>query len=200
MARKRHTKKHRRSSRRRVGAMSPSSPVVMVAAIAAGYFLGDTINAAVDKVLPASMSTGTGMTGYIPTAAEAGLGALLLFKGKKTLVKSAAGGVLLGAGIKRGLKKAGVISGYQSVPVIGRRMGGYQSVPVIGGVPNMLTGGVPGNVQPDFGPNTPKQLSGYGVNGYRPNGSRVLGSLAKTSAGGAFQGSGVTNSGSGFMS
>ena len=81
------------------------------------------------------------------------------------MIKTVGGGVLAGAGLKRALKSFNIISGYQGVPVIGRRMGAYQGVPVIGGVrPSQLAGG-------------PGQLQGYrvngmpGNNGYVPNGS-----------------------------
>ena len=195
-------RKHSRKRSRSVGALSPSSPVAMVAAIAAGYFLGDTINTAIDKVLPASLATGTGVMGYIPAAAESLAGALILKSKKKSLIKTAAGGVLLGAGLKRGLKKAGIISGYQSVPVIGKRIRGYQSVPVIGGLPSSLTGGLGMNQQLDYGANTPNSLSGYGINGYRPNGSRgtgIMGAVVPANAGAGQPASGICNTGSGYL-
>jgi hypothetical protein len=149
--------KRKKGTRRRKvsGTLNPKSPVVMAAAVAAGYFLGDQINAAIDKVIPASVSTSTGIVSYLPTVAEAGIGAYLLTKkGKPSLVMTAVGGVLLGAGAKRGLKKAGVIAGFDSVPVIA----GYKGVPVIGS-------NIPG-------------LSGYNVpavRGYKTN--NVLGSV-----------------------
>jgi len=154
----------------------------MAATVAIGYFMGDTINAQIDKVLPASIATGTGVMGYLPTVAEAGIGAMLLKSKGSSLVKSAAGGILLGAGLRRGLKKAGVVAGYQSVPALG----GYQSVPALGRasspLPNQLTGKLP------------EQLTGYRVNGgYRPNGSRVMGGVDAGSR------AGISNDGSGLM-
>jgi hypothetical protein len=145
--------------RRRVsGTMNPKSGVIQAAAVAAGFFAGDMINSAIDKVVPASLATATGITGYAVAGAEAGIGAYLLFsKGKASIVKTAAGGVLLGAGLRRGLKKAGILSGYGSVPVVG----GYKGIPVVGGVPAALAG-------------NPEALTGYnvpGVGGYnRSNG------------------------------
>jgi len=150
-------KKNKRARRRRVsGTLNPKSGIAQAAAVAAGFFAGDMINGAIDKVIPASIATATGITSYLPTAAEAGIGAYLLFgKGKPSLVKTAAGGVLLGAGLRRGLKKAGILSGYGSVPVVG----GYTGVPVISGVPAALSG-------------APDSLTGYnvpGIGGYSPN-------------------------------
>lgn len=200
-----HKKKHKAGRRRRrsVGALSmnPKSPLVMVAATAAGYFFGDEINAQIDKLLPATAATvpatpaATGFALDTPTlvmAGEIGIGAfLLLSKGKASLIKSGAGGLLAGAGLRRAAKKFGIVTGYQSVPVIGRRVAGYQHVPVIGHVPNQLTG-------------IPNQLTGYRVNGYRPNGSRVMGKVSGLYDGygvaGAGSGSGVMTSGSECMS
>lgn len=168
---------HRRKS---VGAINPKAPIVMAATVAIGYFMGDTINAQLDKVIPASMLTSTGITKYVPAVAEVGIGAALMKMGKPSLLKSAAGGIMVGAGLKRGLQKAGVVTGglggYQSVPALG----GYQSVPALGKVPSQLTGTLP------------DMLSGYNVNGYRPNGSRVMAGMNS--------GSGITNdAGSGYL-
>jgi hypothetical protein len=191
MAKKR---KGRRRSRR-VGAMNPKSPIIKIAAIAAGYLMGDTINAQVIKMVPATQLTT--VNSVLPYA-ETGIGALLLLKGKPSLVKTAVGGVLAGAGLKLLLKKFGVITGYQSTPVIGRRaIRGYQSVPVIGANPVQLSG------QPPVQANTPSQLSGpgYGVNGfqnipgYQPNGSGVMGSLFTN----ADPGSGLNHDYTGYM-
>jgi hypothetical protein len=184
-------KKQRRSRRRRVGAMSlnPGSPLVKVASLAAGYFLGDTINTQVDKVLPASMTaaTATGVTAYVPSILELGVGgALLLMKGKPSIIKTVAGGVIAGAGLRRALKKAGVVTGFNMVPVIA----GFNRVPVINGVPAQLSG-------------TPAQLAGYltaanrggGLSGFRT--SRVMGKVGSLQD--QYGGSGITNSGSGLM-
>lgn len=188
-------KKRSKGRRRRVGGSSllnPSSPVVKIAATAVGYLLADTINAQIDKVIPATLlpvaaaGAKPGVMDYAVPAVEAGVGAFLLFKGKPSLIKSAAGGILLGAGIKRGLRKAGVITGYQSTPVIGgrRRMSGYQDTPVIGAAPGQLQG-------------APDQLQGYrnagsGMAGYNSQGSGVMGALYMDASDG--NGSGVNAS------
>lgn len=196
MARHRKRKHHRARRRRgRVGAMAlnPQQPVVKLAAVALGYFLAaDPINSAIDKVVPDSIKTATDFKKYIPGAAEGGIGAMLLLsKRKPSLLKTVAGGVLAGAGLKRLLTTAGVITGYQAVPVIGasrrHRMAGYQSVPVVGVMtPPQLSG-------------VPAQLQGYRVNGYQPNGSGmgVMGS-AVNGVGNydGLRGSGVTQGGS----
>jgi hypothetical protein len=115
---------------------------------------------------------------------EIGLGGLLLLSKKKSMPMTIAGGILAGAGLKLALKKTGIISGYQSVPVIGanrHRMAGYQSVPVLGntGMPPQLAGKLPG------------QLQGFRVNGYGSQGSGVMN--------GAGQGSGLMKESTGYM-
>lgn len=170
--RKTHHKKHRKHSRK-VGALNPSSGMTKLISLAAGYFLADTINPVIDKVVPATVLSSTTAAKYIPAAAEIGLGGYLLMKkGKASMLKTVAGGVVAGAGIKRMLRNTGTITGYQSVPVIGaarKHVAGYQSVPVIGAMPAQLNG-------------VPEQLSGYRVNGlgaYLPqgSGSNVMGSV-----------------------
>lgn len=131
MAKYAKRKKHSKAShrRRRVGAMalSPASPLVRLGSIAAGYFLADKINTPIDTAV------GTKIDSKLIAAGEAGIGFLLAFKGKKSTAKSIIGGVLIGASIKRALKDFGVITGFYSVPVIGRKtMAGYHNVPVIG--------------------------------------------------------------------
>jgi len=151
-----------------------------LASLALGYFAADTINGGIDKLntvpVTATNTTGTRVGATLVTGAQLGVGGLLLLSKKKAgtmgMVKTVAGGVLAGAGIKRALKQAKIISGYQMVPAIGRRMGGYQNVPTIGGTrPAQLAG-------------TPAQLAGYRVNGvpngYVPNGSgtsKVMGAV-----------------------
>lgn len=182
---KKHGGHHRR--RRRVGALAlnPGSQLTKLLAVAAGYFLvADPLNTALDKALPTSITAATDMKKYIPGAAEAGVGLVLLTKGRGGMVKTLAGGILIGAGIKRLLRNAGMVTGYQNTPVIGRRMAGYQKTPVLGAtdIPSQLNG-------------VPSQLSGYRVNGpgYIPHGSgaKVMGSTG--------HGSGITNSGSDYM-
>lgn len=177
-------KRHHHSRRRRVGAMSlnASSPLVKLGSIALGYLVGDVVNTPLDKIIPEKMATATGVKKYIPAAVEGGLGILLMKAKRGNVLLTAGGGFLVGAAIKRALKAAGTISGYQSVPVIGRnpRFAGYQSTPVIGGVPPQLSG-------------VPPQLSGYRVNGvgaYSPNGSgAVMGAVDTVQR----------NTGSGYM-
>jgi hypothetical protein len=210
----RHRKSHKKAHRhyRRVGAaLNPGSPVVKLAAVGLGYFLASTINPAIDSVVtkimptPATPST-TPATGFgmnantVAMAGELGLGGFLLMSKKKpSLIKAGLGGILAGAGLNRALKAAGIISGYQAVPVIGRRVHGYQSVPVIGGVPPQLAG-IPGT------PGMPGQLQGFRVNGYQPTGSgvgvmgKINGLYSGTGIYGDASGSGLTNdSGSEMM-
>lgn len=107
--------------------MNANSPVVQIGALAVGYFLGDTINGPIQSL------TGGKIDPKITGIAETGIGAMLILSKKKTMTKTLIGGVLAGAGLKQSLKSFGVISGYGSVPVIGRRMvAGYGNVPVIG--------------------------------------------------------------------
>lgn len=152
-------KKAKKVSRRRrsVGAvaLNPSSPLVQYGSIALGFLLGTKIDTMVSKVIPANVDA------KIVAAAEAGLGAMLSFsKGKKSLLKTAGGGILLGAGIKKGLTAFGIgtIGGYQSVNVVN----GYGQVPAVGGA------GV-------------KRIGGYmpgatGLNGY-PTARQSVGSI-----------------------
>lgn len=158
----------------------------MIAATAAGYFFADEINAQLDKFYPNTVVP-AGTTSFtdpntIKLAGQLGLGGyLLLSKGKPSLIKTGAGGILAGSGLKRGLKKFGMITGYQSVPVIGNRLGGYQAVPVIGSrTPAQLSG-------------APAQLQGFRVNGYQPTGSGVMGKVS-----GLYDGFGVNGCGSGI--
>lgn len=128
MAKRKKAKKATRR-RRRVGAlaMSASSPLVMYGSMAAGFLMGDTINAQIDKI------TGTA-DAKIVGAAEAGIGAALVYMKlgkKKSVAEVAVGGILVGAGAKRLAKTFGLINGiggYNRVPVVS----GYGSVPVLG--------------------------------------------------------------------
>jgi hypothetical protein len=197
MAKKR--KKHSRRRHRRVGAFNLGGKGVGVGLIAvgAGFLLGNTVNGAIDKLLPKTtdptpVPTKAGQT--IAMVGQLGVGGLLLMSkksGTTGMVMKGVGGLLAGAGLKRSLKVLGVISGYQSVPVIGRhRMAGYQSVPALGATtPAQLAG------------KTPPQLAGYrpagsGVGGYVPAGSGVMGSIGSCDD----NGSGLTTDcGSGYM-
>lgn len=197
MATKQRSKKKGNKKTKRVGALNPNNTMIKLAAIAVGYFVGDTINGPLDKIIPASVLTPTNPTSavkYVPAVAQIGIGGLLLMKkGKPSMIKTIAGGLLAGSGLRRGLKSAGVITGYQSTPVIGKaphRMAGYQTVPVVGNVPAQLQG-------------IPAQLQGYRVNGpgYTPAGSGVgvmgrVNGISDNSSG-----SGITNTdGSSYMS
>jgi hypothetical protein len=200
---KKHTKRRRS---RRVGALGigKGDTGLKLLSIAGGFFLGNTINTQIDKMLPkepppaGSTTASTAPSKTAQTAAmvgEIGLGGLLLLRKRSPMMLKVAGGVLAGAGIKRALNVMGVltgIGGYQSVPVIGtHRMAGYQNVPVIGAnpVPSQLAGA-----------RTPPQLSGYrpagsGVGGYLSQGTGVLGSV-----GNCDKGTGITSTdSSGYM-
>lgn len=144
MASRKSTKKKTTRRHRRVGALSMrgNAQLFKIAAIAAGYFLGDKLNDFITN------ATGGKIDGKIVAGAEVGLGALLLMsKGRQTMMKTVIGGLSLGAGLKKALKEFGVISGYGNVPVLGarrpmRRVAGYGDVPVIGGYdsPGTLAG------------------------------------------------------------
>jgi hypothetical protein len=163
-----HAKRKKRPAtrrRRRIGAtaaLNPSSPLVQYGSIALGFFMGPKINEAIDKAV------GTNIDSKIIAGGQIGLGALLSFKkGKKNLLTTVAGGVLLGAGAKRGLTAFGLgrVGGYQMVPAVG----GYQSVPAIGA--RRVGGYVPG----------PGGINGYkvsketvGSTGLRNAGSNLM--------------------------
>jgi hypothetical protein len=179
MARKKRHAKHRRRHHRRVGALAlnPSSPLVMLGSVAIGYFGAGAINPMVNMLIPATMKTQP-MTGKLVAAGEVGIGALLILgKGKKSMIKTIAGGLLAGAGLKRAMvvfapgatdtlgayRPNSALNGYGDVPVIGKhRMNGYGDVPVIGRTPGVSHGtngvygyipnsqlhGVMGNVDP----------------------------------------------------
>lgn len=126
---------------RRMGALDfkPGNPLVQIAAVGIGYFLAaDPVNTEIDKLLTKTAADGTktpptASTKKMVGGATAGAGAALVLMGKKTMVKTLAGGALAGVGLKRLLKEFNVISGFQDVPVLGRRnMAGFQDVPVLG--------------------------------------------------------------------
>lgn len=201
MPKRRKTKKGGRR-RRRVGAfgMGGKDTGLKLAALAGGFFLGKSINAKIDslntKVVPATATTAAVTTTMVPgdvvSIGEIGIGGLLLLRkggtGTMGMVSKVAGGVLAGMGIRRIFGSMGIMSGYQSVPVIGRhRMAGYQSVPVIGA----------NKMPPQLSGKTPSQLQGFRVNGYTPTGSSVgvMGGIGAVDGG-----SGITTScGSGYM-
>jgi hypothetical protein len=196
MSHKKRKVKHRRRVRGGFNLGGKSGTGLKLLSIAAGYFMADTINEQIDKVLPTHTDTSvtpnvTGPNQTMGSVGSIGIGGLLLMKkfgtGTMSTVLQVAGGALAGAGLKRALKQAGVITGYQSVPVLGnigrKRMTGYQSVPVLGKIPGQLQG-------------RPAQLQGYipagsAMQGYTSQGSGAIGSVES--------GSGVTNYGSGYM-
>lgn len=165
---KRKFRKAKRSShkaaattrRRRIGAsggkLNANSPVVKWGSVAVGFFLGPKLNAQVTKMI------GDKLDPKIIAGAEAGLGFLLAMrKGKKNLVQTVAGGILLGAGVKLALSEFGIagIGPYGRVPVIG---GAYGNVPVIGYRPPGYT---PNHSMAGFSPNGSLARVMNGVNG-----------------------------------
>lgn len=162
-------KSKKKPAKRKVGArkLNPSSPIVKIGSIALGYFLGSKINAPIEKLV------GDKVDGKIVGAAEAGIGAYLVFgKGKKSVVKTAVGGLLVGAGAKKLMTEFG----------IGRVAGPYGRVNVVAstgspyGRVNVLNGYTPNNA----------------LNGYTPN--NALNGRGKVMSGvGAASGSGMTN-------
>lgn len=176
-----HAKKAHSGKRR--GSSKKTDLLIKLAAVGVGYMAADKINEQVDKIVPKTKDA-NGVekpNDTVAMAGELGIGGLLLIKkfnigGKVgSMVLQGAGGILAGAGLKRALKKLGVISGYQNTPVVGsrrHRMAGYQSTPVVagmGGVPSALSG-------------TPAALRGYrptgsGVGGYNSQGSGVMGNV-----------------------
>jgi hypothetical protein len=166
-------KKKTTRRRRRIGAaMTASNPIVKYGPIALGFLLGNKINEQIDKV------AGDKIDSKILAAAQGGIGALLVFKGKPSMVKSIAGGILLGSGVKRAMSAFGMgnIGGYGAVPVIG----GYGAVPVIGSRTPRRVG--VGSYRPAAGqigaydvPRQVKVMSGVGcASGYN-NGSGTSG-------------------------
>ena len=135
---KRKSKKTAPRRRRRVGAlaMTANSPLVTYGSIAIGFLAGDKIDEMLMKVVPATLDT------KLVGGAEVGLGAFLVYgKGKKSMVKTVVGGVLMGAGIKKSLRAFGVISGYQMIPSVT----GYSDVNALGAAPvRKMAGYIPG--------------------------------------------------------
>lgn len=154
---------------RRMGALDlkPGNPLVQLAFVAAGYFMAaDPVNDEIDKLLTKTDAAGvatppTASTKKMIGAATAGGGAALVLMGKKTMVKTAIGGVAAGVGLKRLLKEFNVITGFQDVPVLGRRsMAGYQDIPVLGRTGEGINGGY--------------AVNGKGINGYVVNGGTKM--------------------------
>lgn len=137
MAKRKVKAKKTSRRRRRIGAMAlnPNSTMVQLGSIALGFLGGTQIDNVLSKVVPANID------GKIIAAGEIGLGSFLVYgKGQKTLLKTVAGGLMIGAGVKKALTAFGVISGFQSVPAVG----GYRSVQAVGAPPKRLGGYNPG--------------------------------------------------------
>lgn len=132
MAKRRKNKKTSPRRRRVSGvALSAKSPIVQLGSIAAGYFLGDKINDALSNV------TGS-LDPKIVAAAEA-VGGFLLRSKMKGTAGQVLGGILIGAGAKKGLQSFGIISGLPTV-------GGYKDLRTIQGLPSSVrkVAGLPG--------------------------------------------------------
>jgi len=141
-------KKSHRRKHHRIGGMklSASNPLIKWGSVVVGFLAGKPINTAVDGLMPASFKTNTNYA-KITAAGEGGLGALLVFKfGKRSLITTVAGGILLGAGLKRAMEafninlgalggygEVPVLAGYGRVPVIGKRVSGYSPNGSLGG-------------------------------------------------------------------
>lgn len=167
MAKKRRGTK-RRSSRRRVGGfgkLNASNPIVKFGSVAAGYFLGSKVNDMIDKV--AGDKIDDKMLAAIQVLAGGAVGGQLPIGKKKArpLPLVVVGGILAGAGVKRGLTAFGVINGFSDVPVLG----GYRSVPALNGynpTPGANLGGyrVPSSVMGNVPNDGTGNAAGSGVN------------------------------------
>lgn len=155
MAKRKASKKRKTTRRRRIsgiGKLNAQNPIVKFGSLAAGYFLADKINPALDK------ATGDKMDGKLLAGLQvfAGLtanGMVPLIKGQKNVLMVAAGGILAGAGVKRGLTEFGVVNGFHNIPALA----GYRTVPALNGynptpgtslgsynpTPSRVMGGVP---------------------------------------------------------
>jgi hypothetical protein len=140
MAKHAKRKKKTHSRRRMSGGLSlnANSDIVKFGSMGLGYFLADPINAIIDKV-----ADPTKVDQKLVAGAQAGAGAAYMFlkKGKKNVVLVAASGLLIGSGVKRGMKAFGMgampINAYQNVQhVAGPRrrhmLNGYQDVNHVG--------------------------------------------------------------------
>jgi hypothetical protein len=152
MAKKRSKSKKSGRRRSRVGAMAlkAENPLVKYGSIALGFLAAKPINEGIDKL------TGTSIDGKIIAGGQVGVGALLLFKkGKKSLIGTVAGGVMIGAGAKRAMTAFGIgdiVAGFQSIPAVA----GYQSLPAVNGSRRLMNGSHT-SLRPSLGAN-------YGLN------------------------------------
>lgn len=156
MAKKKSKKKPVR--RRRIGstagALSPTGPLVTYGSMLLGFVAGPKIlDPLLAKVVPATMDQ------KIVGIAEAGIGAALVYsKGKKSVIKTALGGVLIGAGVKKTMGAFGI--------------GGFQMVPAVSGL---------SKVRSINGPGPSGYNPGAGLNGYKTAAVAVNGSLMDSS-------------------
>lgn len=132
MARKKKATKKTSQRRRRVSgvAMNANSPIMQYGPIAGGYLLADKINEAIAKVVPATLDP------KIVAAAQA-IGGFILRKQMKGMAGAVIGGLLMGSGVKAGLKAFNVISGVpgsRSLPVVN----GYRDLRTINGLPRSV--------------------------------------------------------------
>jgi hypothetical protein len=142
--------------------LNPSSPIVKIGAVAAGYFLGDKINAQVDKLTAGKIDS------KLIGAGQVGLGALLLLSKRPSIVKSAVGGIAAGSGLKRLI---GAMSGAATTPATtttpAAGVNGYGRVPTLGGYRDVPSLG---------GYHTPGTLGAYAIPSGRGMSDRVMGS------------------------
>ena len=155
---KRRIKHHRTKRHRKVGltTMSPANPLIVLGSLALGYLAGDTISAKLDAYVPTTTVPAVAATATTPAvpavvknvvsdtvlgASEMGAGALLYLQGPKKIWSHVVAGFTAGVGLRLLLKDEGVVTGFQSVPVIGNILNGFQKVPVVGKIPNALKGG-----------------------------------------------------------
>lgn len=130
MAKKRKGSK-KTSRRRRIGALnlSPSSPLIKIAAVGAGYLLAaKPVNEMLDKVTAGKVDS------KIVGAGQAGIGAMLLLSKRPSMLKTIAGGIAAGSGAKRLVDAfkgtaTPAVTGFRNVPAIGA----FRNVPALSG-------------------------------------------------------------------
>lgn len=114
-----------RSRRRRVSGIGKNSPLLMIGAAAAGYFLGPKLNDAI------TAKVGTNVDPKMIALAEVLAGyAIPNMLMKNSVPGKVLGGLLMGAGAHLGLKEFNVVSGYSNVPMVS----GYQDLRKIAGI------------------------------------------------------------------
>lgn len=117
--------------RRRVGAMAlnANSMIVKLGSVALGYVMGEKILAPVKSMI------GDKVDGKIVAGAEGLAGYYLAFKkgGKKGMIQTVAGGILLGDAVKTLMKSFGMggFGPYGRIPALGNRSP-YGRIPALG--------------------------------------------------------------------